>query len=531
MSRQVSPQAVKAMLADGGELALLDVREEGAHSQGHPFYSAPMPLSRLELLADAMVPRRGTRIVLVDDGSDLAERAAAKLEARGYEDVAVMTGGAPAWEEAGYVLFSGVHVPSKAFGEMVEAHYGTPHISASALKAKVDAGEDLVIVDSRPMDEYEVMNIPGGIDMPGAELVHRINAVAPDPERLVVVNCAGRTRSILGAQSLINAGLPNQVLALENGTMGWHLAGFELERGQSRAIDAPAGADLEVARARARDVARRFGVRFVDRATLAAWQGEATERTLYLLDVRSPEEYAAGHPEGALSAPGGQLVQETEMWAATLGARIVLVDDNLVRATMSAHWLNQMGWQDCVVLESGLDGLAMTDAPAPPPREIASAAHAEIGPGELQEALQRDEVLLLDFASSESYADGHIPGAWFAIRARLPGTLPTLENRPMLVFTSPDGIVARLAAPEASELTALPIRVLAGGTAAWQAAGLPLEQGRERMADTPDDVWLKPYQQEGGSLEERMQAYLTWEVDLVNGIRQDGDARFQFPKA
>ncbi len=530
MSRTVTPAEVKAMLADGGELALLDVREEGAHSQGHPFYSAPLPLSRLELLAPAMVPRRGTRIVLVDDGSDLAERAAARLAELGYGDVAIMAGGAPAWEAAGYVLFSGVHVPSKAFGEIVEEHYGTPHISAAELKRRIDDGEDLVIVDSRPMDEYAVMNIPGGIDMPGAELVHRIHAVAPEPEKLVVVNCAGRTRSILGAQSLINAGLPNRVVALENGTMGWHLAGFELERGQSREIAALPGDALEVARARARDVAARFGVRFIDRATMAAWQAEGESRTCYLLDVRSPAEYAAGRPVGALNAPGGQLVQETEMWAATLGARIILVDDNLVRATMTAHWLNQMGWRDCVVLESGLEGLEMTDAPPAPPREIASVAHDEIAPAELAALLERDEVLLLDFASSERHAEAHIPGAWFAIRARLPGTLPRLEARPLIVFTSPDGIVARLAAPEASELTATPIRVLAGGTEAWRAAGLPLEGGRDRMADTPDDVWLKPYQQEGGSLEERMQAYLTWELDLVNGIREDGDARFVLPE-
>ncbi|MBT6429656.1 MAG: thiosulfate sulfurtransferase, partial [Rhodospirillaceae bacterium] len=190
MTSYVSPQAVKAMLKDGGELALMDVREEGAHSQSHLFYTVPMPLSSLELLVGSLIPRLGTRIVLVDAGGGFAERAAAKLTMIGYQDVACLEGGIAAWEAAGYVLFSGVHVPCKAFGEYVEHHYDTPHIDAEELQAKRDAGEDLVILDSRPMDEYHLMNIPDGVDCPGAELACRVHDMAPNPDTLVVVNCA-----------------------------------------------------------------------------------------------------------------------------------------------------------------------------------------------------------------------------------------------------------------------------------------------------------------------------------------------------
>ncbi len=154
MTNFISPDELKAMLSDGGELALLDVREEGAHSQSHLFYTTPMPLSLLELLAGSLVPRLGTRTVLVDAGGGFAERAAAKLTDMGYRDVACLKGGIAAWEAAGYVLFSGVHVPCKAFGEYVEHHYDTPHIDAEVLQAMRDAGDDLVILDSRPMDEY-----------------------------------------------------------------------------------------------------------------------------------------------------------------------------------------------------------------------------------------------------------------------------------------------------------------------------------------------------------------------------------------
>ena len=91
----------------------------------------------------------------------------------------------------------------------------------------------------------------------------------PDTGTTVVVNCAGRTRSIIGAQSLINAGIPNRVIALENGTMGWSLAGLELERGRESSAPAPSVVGAAQAAIWADAVGRRFGVPLVDHATLA----------------------------------------------------------------------------------------------------------------------------------------------------------------------------------------------------------------------------------------------------------------------
>src|SRR6185312_6623508 len=133
------------------------------------------PLSRIELALEALVPRRATRVVLCDDGDGLAHRAAAKLMRWGYRNLAVLAGGVRAWANAGYELFSGVHVPSKAFGEFVEHAAQTPHMSAREVKALKDGGADLIVLDSRPMDEYRKMSIPGGIDCPGAELVYRFH--------------------------------------------------------------------------------------------------------------------------------------------------------------------------------------------------------------------------------------------------------------------------------------------------------------------------------------------------------------------
>ncbi|HZA67281.1 MAG TPA: rhodanese-like domain-containing protein, partial [Geminicoccaceae bacterium] len=232
MIAEIAAAALRARLTDHeGEIALLDVREQGVFARGHILLASNAPASRLEIEVPRLVPRRGAPVVLCDGGDGLALRAARTLCRFGYRDLAVLDGGIAAWRAAGYALFEGIHVPSKAFGEFVEATWGTPHLSALELSRLRDAGRDVVVLDSRPMSEYRHMSIPGGIDVPGAELVHRIHDLAPDPDTLVVVNCAGRTRSIIGAQSLINAGIANPVMALENGTMGWTLAGCELEHG------------------------------------------------------------------------------------------------------------------------------------------------------------------------------------------------------------------------------------------------------------------------------------------------------------
>lgn len=526
----LSAAGLKAMLNDGGELALIDVREEGAFGRSHLLFACCLPLSRLEMRIDALVPRRGTRIVLCDADDGLAQRAAARLARLGYRNLAVLKGGVAAWQAAGYELFSGVNVPSKAFGEFVEHHDETPRLAAAEVAARRDAGADMVILDSRPMGEYRAMNIPGGVDCPGAELVWRVHDAAPRPETLVVVNCAGRTRSIIGAQSLINAGIPNPVVALKDGTMGWHLAGLELERGQTRHAAAPSTEGRAKAMASAARVAARFGVRRIDRKALDGFTAERGERSLYLLDVRTPEEFAAGHLPGARSAPGGQLVQATDTYVGTRNARLVLLDDDGVRATMTASWLIQMGWDEVFVLTLGDAGGPLESA-AEAPRILAldEPPRDTVSPRELAAALERGEATVLDLATSLDYRKGHIPGAAFVIRARLAEVKERLPRAGTLVLTSPDGALAALAAADLESLTALPIRLLEGGTAAWRATGLPLTEGEERMLDEPLDVFHRPYDRTGG-VEQAMRDYLSWEVDLVRQIERDGDARFRrFP--
>jgi rhodanese-related sulfurtransferase len=518
---RVSAAALRAMLLDEAELALLDVREERIFSERHLLFARSLPLSRLELRMARLVPRRATRIVLVDDGDGLAERAAGVLTSHGYADVRILDGGNPAWAAAGYELFSGMNVPSKAFGEFIEDETGTPSISAEELNALMQSGTDMVVLDSRPFDEFHRVSIPSGINVPGAELVLRVHDMAPSPDTLVVVNCAGRTRSIIGAQSLINAGVPNKVVALRNGTMGWSLAGFRPDSGQSRRAPAVSHGALAWAKSAAETMARKLDIHSIDEATLARLRADES-RTLYLFDVRDPDEYAAGHVAGALSAPGGQLVQATDQYAGTLKSRIVVVDDKEVRAVMTASWLKQMGWREVFVLVAAGHETGFPGAPVlgQAPRDAAINAAALAG------LLASNEATVIDLALSRDYLAAHIPGAWFAIRARLAPAMEKIEPRGTLVLTSEDGVLAALAVQDARAVTPLPVRYLDGGNAAWRAAGFPLGGNEPHMADEPVDAWLKPYERPDG-VKQAMADYLAWETDLLPRIARDGCAKFE----
>jgi rhodanese-related sulfurtransferase len=280
---------------------------------------------------------------------------------------------------------------------------------------------------------------------------------------------------------------------------------------------------VAAARQRAETVARRYNVPTINRATLAEWQREADRRTLYVMDVRDPAEYRGGHLPGSAMAPGGQLVQETDSWLGVWGARVVLVDDTGVRARMTASWLRRMGW-DAVVLDGGLDGVELERGAPAAPRDIFPLGGPE--PATIQPSeLQANPAVVVDLALSRRHLEGHIPGAWFAIRARLAEALDKLPAHGDLVLTSEDGRVARFAAAELR--TRRPVKVVAGGTAAWKAAGLPLETGMGRLASEPDDVALSARDRPPAEREHYMREYLAWEIDLVNQIARDADCRFR----
>ncbi len=518
---------IHAALLARQEIALLDVREEHPHAQAHPLFAANLPLSHLELDAYTKLPRRDVPIVTLDDGEGFAEIAAQRLGALGYSEVSILAGGISGWAAAGGELFRDVNVPSKAFGELLEAELHTPSFSAGEVQALIDSNADIVIVDARRFDEYQTMSIPTAISVPGAELVLRIRDLAPRPETCVIVNCAGRTRSIIGTQSLINAGLPNPVVALRNGTIGWKLAGQKLDHGQQRSFHNTSEANRLQATATARNVADRVGVKRALLNELVVWRNQQA-RTSYFFDVRTPQEYAASHLPGFISVPGGQLVQETEMFAPVRGARLVLADNDGVRANMSASWLVQMGWEVFVV-----EGATAADfsAEGEYPRPIAPLPEVRtIIPALLNDWLKSlGETVVLDVSSSAIYRQAHLPGAWFILRSSLLSDFQVIPKAKRYVLSSETGDLAKFVVAELEALLSsseAEVIVLEGGTNAWRAAGFPCENGITRLASEAIDRYRRPYEGTDNP-REAMQGYLDWEFGLVAQLARDGTHHFK----
>jgi len=513
MPPEIDAPTLKAWLSDGREIALFDVREQGQYGSGHLFLAVPLPYSRLEIGLPALAPNAAVRVVLYDDGDGVAQRAAVRAAALGYRNVFVLAGGGKAWGEAGYTLYAGVNVPSKAFGELVEQRRHTPRISARDVEAMRAAGEDFVIVDGRPFAEYRKMNIPGGVCCPNGELVLRIRNIAPDPKTKIVVNCAGRTRSIIGAQTLIDFGIPNPVLALENGTQGWFLAGLELERGATRRYaDEVDHADIAALRAHARRFADACGAAFVAPRTAHGWLSEAA-RTTYLIDVRTAEEFAASGLPGFVHAPGGQLVQATDQWIGVKGARILLFDCEQVRAPVIAGWLRQLG-HEAFVLGDGvaaavLDWRRTASSPELPSLRPISAAEVATG-------MRTGAVQMIDVRPAMTFRQGYAAGAIWAIRPRIAAA--RIDPVRTVAIMADDATLAALAAIDLAEAGSHDVRIMAGGYPAWRDAGLPIEVSPDRPtdADCIDFLFFTHDRHDGNA--EAARQYLAWETGLIDQL-------------
>ena len=522
-------QQVRQALLEKQEIALVDVREEDPYAQSHPLFAINLPYGRIECDAQLRIPRLNTRIVLIDNGEGLAVLAVPVFERLGYTEVAVLQNGLAGWAAGGGELFRDVNVPSKAFGELVESQRKTPSFSAHEVNALLERGSDMVVLDARRFDEYQTMSIPGSISVPGGELVLRARSLAPSATTRIVVNCAGRTRSIIGAQSLINAGIPNPVCALRNGTIGWTLAGLELEHKADRRFGPVSDADKSKSAATALALLFRAGVQRIDRDTLAQWQADTTRNT-YVFDVRTPEEYALGHWPQAISAPGGQLVQETDHHVGVRGARLVVYDDDGVRASLTASWLAQMGWEVAVLKDVQAPDLTNTDTPHLHQLPDTLEPVPEVDPATLKEWLANRSNLsmVIDVGDSATYVKRHIPGAWWLLRSQMAQDFTRVHKANRYVLTCADGRASRYAVAELKPLVRPGVEVLwlPGGNAAWMAQGFSTQQGESYVASPRIDRYRRPYEGTNNPTE-AMQAYLDWEYGLVEQLRRDGTHHFK----
>jgi rhodanese-related sulfurtransferase len=519
---------VAALLEDGGEIAFLDVREIMPFGTGHPLLATHLALGHIECEIAGLVPRRDTRVILTDGGEGLSAVAARRLARLGYVNVAVLAGGAPAWAAAGLALFPEIEVLSKGFGGFVAQHARPTFITARELERAIASGGDWVLIDSRPPEEYQAGNIPGSIDAPAGQMLRCFDDLVTKPTTKVVVNCMSRTRGILGGASLVAAGVPNEVHVLWNGTRGWRLEGLPLERDATRFAAAPSPQARQRARERASNLARRAGIRSIDRATLARWRDDP-RRTTHVFDVRGRDEYEAGHLAGARNAPDGSLVMNPDRYIGTQNARCVLVDDDMVRATIAALWLSQMGrCAPCVLDDASLDGARTESGPEPRPILWPDAApSATMTPQALAALVRHASPRIVDVGSSAAYVLSHVPGARWCLRSALARALgSTAGSGSPVVLTSEDGVMARLAAGDLAELGFGDVLVLEGGNAAWRGAGLTSASGPAHLLSPRDDLWLASSERPGDARANVM-AYLDWETSLLAAIERGGGVPFR----
>jgi rhodanese-related sulfurtransferase len=519
MADHLSPAALKNLLAGATPFAFIDVREAGEYNSSHIPGSSLMPRRQLEFHLSLAVPFQGTQVVLCDDDGRRAPLAAATLERMGYRNVAVLAGGINRWVSEDNPTEWGSNVPSKDFGEKVEVVHHVPEIDATDLHARLERGDKLVILDTRTPEEYRRFCIPGGRSVPGGELALRITDITRDltPDTTVIVNCAGRTRSIIGTRMLQRMGLTN-VYGLKNGTSGWVLAGHQLEQGADRvALPDPSPEGIAAAEAYARRLASEDGVQFLDIPAVQAMMQRRERETVYLIDVRTEEEYAAGHIPGFRWFPGGQAVQRSDDVAVVKNCPVVFACDRKARAVFTGSWYRQMGFQEVYAVDGGTaawvaSGLTLEKGLAEPaPFGLADAAkHARLlSPQALQDAKQ-SVVIFVD--TSQDFARGHVPGAHWVPRGWLElwiGTIVPAHTTPIAV-TGSDGRNAILAGATLKELGYQDVAVLEGGMAAWQQAGLSVERGLSGVMNPPTDVVLSGPDRNFAD----MMNYLRWEEAL-----------------
>jgi rhodanese-related sulfurtransferase len=514
----IGPDALQARLAGRSPFALIDVREAGEYNSSHIAGATPMPRRMLESSMPHAVPFKGTPVVVCDDDGRRARLAAATLERLGYRDVSVLDGGINRWVTDGFGTEWGTNVPSKDFGERVEVEHHVPEIEAKDLAERIQRGEKFVILDTRTPEEFRRFCIPGGRSVPGGELALRITDIVKDAgkDTTIIVNCAGRTRSIIGTRVLQRMGIP--ALGLKNGTAGWMLAGHTLESGADRvALPEPSPQGIAAAEAYAAKVGAEDGVRTLDLAGVRSMIERGQRESVYLVDVRTREEYTAGHIAGFRWFPGGQAVQRSDELAVVKRAPIVFACDRMARATLIGSWYRQMGHDEVYAFAGGttawvaagnaLERGAPDEAPAG--YEAARKAATLVAPTALQSSAP-PAVIFVD--TSQDFARGHVPGSRWVPRGWMEiwiGEMVPAKDTPIAV-TCVDGRASALAAATLKELGYSRVSVLDGGMEAWRAAGLPVERGLAGVMVAPTDVLLAGPDRNFAD----MQNYLRWEEAL-----------------
>jgi len=514
MIKKIPPEEIRKAVIATAVIALVDIREERFYGQGHILPAVNIPLSRIEIKLPILVPGKNTPLVFYDDGGDLADIAASTAQIMGYSDIAILNNGLSGWKAGNYHLFSGTHVLGAALAETIDRADPVQKISATQLSHRQNTGESIIVLDARPWDAFSDNHIPGGINCPLGELEYRFSDLVNDDKTPVVVNCAGRTRSILGAKSLLIAGVPNPVFSLDKGTWGWWSAGLKLASGPGPRAETLSEQGRDWSFASAQLAAQNAGVKEIGEKTFAQWKSEQDDISLYLLDVRLPDEFESGHLADAISAPGCQLIECSEDWIGVRNGRILLIDEDGVRARVVAHWLKKLGYPEVAVLAVDYKP-EMNDF-----RNKVSIEHSNEYPYLPINSINPATVVL-DLSPSTIFQRHHLPGALWFIRSYLKEIIARIPDRQIVVMDDNQGQLAQLVAEDLAKLGRKNVYLLDGDLKSWRNSGGSLESGQNGMLTRKDDCYYTSPDSEIAKMRMK-KAYMDWQSDLDLKIIDDG---------
>ena len=525
----------KELFGGKGEFAVLDVREQEEFARGHMILASCAPLSRLECMVEDLAPCKQTPVVLVDSGVEpdipRAVRAASVLSRLGYSRLIVLEDGMEAWKKAGFMEFTGVGALGKGFGEYVEEELKLSRLGVDKIKKIIDSDTPSVVIDVRPRVQLEAMSTASSVNAPGCEIAYHFADLVPDPKATVIMSCAGDAWSAISTQTLRNAGIRNKIVTFKNGEMPLPLRSDIPVVSPKDYTALPSPQALRIARKRAERVAQKYGVAFADADQVLQWKREVHKKTLYLFDVRQPEEFSAGHIYGSRNVPGGQLMYSIDEHAAVRNARYVLIDDTEVRAVMTAHWLNQMGLPHVYVLKhglggSGFGGRGLAYGPVPPTISRQPRVACVSAP-ELKIILDSSNPpLLLNIGASTVHRKAHIPGALWVTRYQLECAKQRYPQANDIVITADNEVHGAFGVADAERIwPGVRVRLLTGGTPAWIAAEFPVAKGMPTALCAEDDSWYTPYTavnvESGVSSPSSKMG-----PGIIERIKNDGDVRF-----
>jgi len=518
----IVPETLQFLLASGSQVGLLDVREEGEFNSSHIPTAVCAPRRLLETRIAQLFPFKGEQLVVCDDTGARGIRAAQTLQEMGYTRVALLWGGVNRWFSEDRPTEWGINVPSKEFGERVEVTEKVPTWTAVELAHHMSRDPSIRVFDTRTPEEFQRFSIPGAECIPNVEIALRADDIARESRgTTIVINCGGRTRSIIGASTLRRMGIDN-VVSLKNGTSGWALAGFQVEHGNRRVgLRPPSARSIAIAGRHARRVAREDGVKVISISALGRLQVHAKHSTIYRIDVRTGDEYVRGHIPGFAWFPGGQAIQRSDDAVPIRGSPVIFCCDRIARAAITASWFRRMGFPKVMVLNGGVEAWLKSGGMLEDGNPFERAAGFEkmlsrqqrVSPRQLASELSAAASPKVIFVgTSRDFADGHVPGSKWISRSWLDIKIGEIcpDRKARIILTDTDGLTARMGAHDLARLGYEDCATLDGGIRAWTAVELELERGLTNVTVPPEDVLPTiPYRSF-----ENMMNYLRWEEAL-----------------